>query len=292
MSCQLDNQLTTYHPLLSYSSEPFPFFDLPLLVQSKILKQYVSVFTKIHTLDQIPQFSELLHYRSSWLNTSNEFAELIQILRLIQEGIYVPIEDKFPNHGYYVSKGTTTITFTLISFTNFLTSPSDHKLWETNVSTPVVNLIKFLEYFLNQYCMVTNNPLLTYKYESLSCLYVNSFDSRYTEIRKHGFFRSTMRCEIIKKSDISRAIWIETIYHPIYFDLSDIDTNIRLGNTESLKEDAVTRRLCKIDISLGGKKDIAVHVSTSNTTICQLLNNKDLLNTLSEKIVIDLLEKT
>lgn len=97
MASHKDNQTDLF--------EPFPFFDLPKVVQWKFLRQYVPVLTEIHTLAQLPEFSDLLHTRSSWFNVSDEFAQLIPILYSLREGLYVTSKD-LPDHSYYVPRET------------------------------------------------------------------------------------------------------------------------------------------------------------------------------------------
>ena len=65
----------------------FPFFDLPILVQCKILKNYVSSVDKIHSLALIPQFSDLLEAKSSWI-LSKERLEFLKWIRLFKPGFY------------------------------------------------------------------------------------------------------------------------------------------------------------------------------------------------------------
>ena len=65
----------------------FPFFNLPILVQCKILRDYVSSVDKIHLLALIPQFSDLLEMKSSWI-LSEERLEFFKWIRLFKPGFY------------------------------------------------------------------------------------------------------------------------------------------------------------------------------------------------------------
>lgn len=150
------------------------FFKLPKVVQWKIL-EYIPVLTKIYTLSQIPKFSKLLEYRSSWLNTSKEFAELIPILHSLQEGLYV-ISHDFPSHGYYVWRETTgnKITFTLF-FLNCNTSvdfPRNMKNY--SISVDVSNFCDFLKYFLKHYSLLEKKSILVYPVNKFEQILINS----------------------------------------------------------------------------------------------------------------------
>ena len=66
---------------------PFPFFNLPILVQCKILRNYVSSVDKIHSLALIPQFSDLLEMKSSWVMSEKKL-EFLKWIRLFKPGFY------------------------------------------------------------------------------------------------------------------------------------------------------------------------------------------------------------
>lgn len=322
MSCQPYDPLT-YLPLLFWIPEdkPFQFFDLPLLVQEKILRQYVPVFPKIHTLSLIPHFSDLLHCRSSWLNVSDEFAQLIPILRLIQEGMYVLEVDDLPNHGYYVSKGTSgnTITFTLFCINKTILRPNAHKLWEMNFSTPVANLINFLNFFSNHYYLANKKSILAYQTRTNNFIYVNSsgtvvwWPNGSKKLINSNKFCPLSRCGIVFRLKDDNEAELFTIpelrpfepWRPFVNSLkamslesSILKNDYTYGTIEHLVSNSwkagpipITRKLCTIEISLEGKRDIGVHVSTPNTSLCRQINNKDLLNTLTENIMKELFEK-
>lgn len=322
MSYQPHDPLT-YLPLLFWMPEdkPFQFFDLPVLVQEKILRQYVPVLTKIDTLSQIPHFSDLLRCRSSWLNVSDEFAQLIPILRLIQEGMYVLEADDLPKHGYYVSKGTSgnTITFTLFCINKKILRPNAHKLWETNVSTPVADLISFLIFFSNHYCLAAKKSILAYQTRTNNFIYVNSSgtvawwpdgskksinSNKLCQLGRCGIvlrLKDGNEAELFMIPELSPFEPWSPLVNPLKamsLESSILNNDYTYGTIEHLVPNSwkagpipITRKLCTIEISLGGKGDVGVRVSTPNTSLCRQINNKYLLNTLTENIMKELLEK-
>lgn len=90
----------------------FPFHQLPVLVQSKILRQYIPFFCKTFVLSRLPEFSELLTDRYSWLNLSEAIINLSRILQPLQTGIYWNLKQD-TNLGYYLSTDAEKISLTL-----------------------------------------------------------------------------------------------------------------------------------------------------------------------------------
>lgn len=61
-------------------TEPFPFFNLPLLVIEKIVKEYIPVKDKMETLMEIPEFRQLLTRKSLWYpSTICSYQQLCEI---------------------------------------------------------------------------------------------------------------------------------------------------------------------------------------------------------------------
>lgn len=301
---------------LSWTPEDkhFPFFHLPALVQEKILKQYVPVFTKINTLSQIPQFSKLLNCRSSWLNVSDEFAQLIPILRSLQEGVYVPNDD-LPHHGYYVSRGTSgnTITFTLFCINEKKKIYISDKIWDINVSSPTANLITFLNFFLKGYYPAANSSVSAYKCDK-SFIYVNPsatvamwINGKKRKI-KYGkcclvdvfdqpWFKPNgivLRLNDDKNADLIVGKYVYTLNYMslkssiLYDDIDDYISNDLVPNKWKTGPIPINRKICTIEISLEGKKDIAIQVSTPNPYLCATVHNKKMLNMLTENIMEEL----
>lgn len=295
----------------------FRFFDLPSLVQENILRQYVPVLTKIHTLGQIPQFSKLLDCRLSWMNVSDEFAQLIPILRSLQKGLYVR-DDDLPDHGYYVSRETSgnTFTFTLCCISQRMKAHYSHRIWKINVSIPTSNLVTFLKFFSKYYCPATQKSILAYRFNN-SFIYVNrpasvamGFDGEKKKIKnnkcilvdvfEHPWFKPNgvvLKLEEDTDADliIGRAIYTldsRSLESSILSD--DYDDGYFIPDDWKAGSIPIARKVCKIEISLEGKSEIAVHVSTTNPDIGWQFNNGDSLNMLSEKIIQELwhLKKT
>lgn len=309
-----------YHTLPFWTPEdkPFPFLDLPALVQVKILRQYVPVFTKIYTLSQIPQFSKLLNCRSSWLNVSSEFAQLVPILRSLQEGVYVP-DDDLPYHGYYVSRGTSdnTITFTLFCLNEKIKLYFSDKIWDINVSTAIANLITFLNFFSKHYYPAAESSISAYQCDD-GFIYVNPsttvamwIDGKKRKIKHNkcclvDVFEQpwlkpngiVLRLEEDKYADLIVGKYVYTLQcislksSILNNDNDDLKRNDLVPNKWKAGPIPINRKVCTIEISLGGEKDIAVQISTPNPFLCEKVNNKKLLNTLTEKIMEKLSQLT
>lgn len=153
----------------------FPFFDLPEVVQWKILREYVPVLTKTHTLGQVSQFSDLLRTRSAWVNVSAEYSELVSVLGKLQEGLYVKSEE-FPKFGYYVSMepSKNTVEFTRYYDDDRYFFPYSKKQQKFSASTTVSNLRDFIEKFLKRYRPVEENPIMVYRFpETNQTIFIN-----------------------------------------------------------------------------------------------------------------------
>lgn len=153
--------------------DSFPFLKLPMLVQSKILRQYVPFFCKTFVLSRISEFTELLDDRHSWLNSSKSFIQISQILRSLETGLYWNFEQF--NTGYYVSINEDNINFTLCTlsdeslgdFLNFAYFPF---LRENNCIS-AKTFQNFLSLFISKY--YTTNRVRAYKTNKGKDFYIN-----------------------------------------------------------------------------------------------------------------------
>ena len=89
----------------------FPFFNLPILLQWKILRQYVSLTEKIHVLSTIPEFSNLLESQESWPSLSKEKLEFLEWMRLLKPGLY--FDPEIPDYKIQISFNEINLTLSI-----------------------------------------------------------------------------------------------------------------------------------------------------------------------------------
>lgn len=148
----------------------FSFHNLPLLVQWKILRQYIPILCKAFVLHKIPEFSKLLSYEQSWMKPS----EIFSILCSLKNGLYINLEN-FSRKAYYVSLDQRKITFTLCCLDK---SVIDYKVCAISSECPInpftsKSMIpitlpifkKFLVTFLNNYTFSVNNVVKVYEFQ-------------------------------------------------------------------------------------------------------------------------------
>lgn len=161
------------------ASNPFPFHNLPVLVQCKILRQYVPFLCKTFVLSHLPEFSELLDYRYSWLYLSETFINLSRILRSLDTGIYWNLEQD-ASTGYYVSVDAEKITFTLCGinedslydFVYYVFYP----FYRERMCISVQTWQNFLTIFLNKYS--PTNRVCVYETNKGDYFYINYFNKK------------------------------------------------------------------------------------------------------------------
>lgn len=300
-----------YLPVLFWTPEdkPFPFFDLPVWIQEKILRQYVPVLTKMYTLGQIPRFSKLLQSRFSWL--SEEFVQWIPIFRSIQDGIYV-LDNDLPDHGFYVS--TSPLTFTLFCIGDRMSTYTFRSLWRFSHLTPLFNLITFLNMFLERYCTVAQKTVLAYPFYK-DFIYVNpsasvamwtSYEKKIkklnhnecilmslSEVPWNRPYGTVFKMEEDKSANLIDGKTIKTLQSTslessILNNDWDVYNQSRQYCPDSWKGGLIplSRKVCKLEIVL--KEHIVVHVSTADPSQCLEFINENclnMLNALSENIM-------
>lgn len=296
--------------------EPFPFLRLPELVQSKILKQYVPVLSKIHALDQIPEFSDMLRDRSSWMNVSEEFTRLIPVLRSLREGLYVVSTD-LPEHGYYVSRDNSEdkIAFTLCCIGEKIDDTCPMEMRRFEVSTSVSNLREFIEFFLEHYCPVEEKQVSAYRFHKCYDFFINP--ARNAVLWHDGFVYPILygTCSIGSPWNVFSSFFLADIHVRLQngnktITVHDGCDEIHKLRSKSLKSLLLTddrlhtesekylssenwkggdplplsRKAGRFEISLAGKEKISVNASTPEAVSCWRFNNKKLMDKLSPSI--------
>lgn len=280
--------------------KPFPFFDLPAVVKWKILREYLPVLTKTHTLGQVPLFSRLLGDRSSWTNTSDDYAQVVASLGALREGLYLVSEEDFPKHGYYVSMGTSTVTFTLCYFNDRYFAKYPEKLQKLSILTAASNLRDFLKCFLKRYRPIGQNPILVYRFNNTGIFFINPdsnvvmwTDNETYAIKqnkceiKQSHFGNTVRLLLKDKNKVFLRYYDRKYkLEPRSLESHLLYDDINFDRHKWWEEDSLSlgRKSCQFEISLEGKKEISVHVSTSNRRLCRYFNNYELFNILSKSI--------
>lgn len=157
----------------------FPFHNLPILVQCKILRQYVPFLCKTFVLSRVPEFTELLDCRYSWLYLSETFINLSRSLRSLDTGIYWNLEQD-ASTGYYLSIDSEKITFTLCGikeeslydFVHYVFYP----FYKERMCISVQTFQNFLTIFLNKYS--TTNRVCVYETNKGDYFYINYFNKK------------------------------------------------------------------------------------------------------------------
>lgn len=199
----------------------FPFHHLPVLVQYKILRQYVPFLCKTFVLSRLSEFTELLECQSSWLNLSE--TTLFHILRSLEPTLYWNLENGAET-GYYVSINSENITFTLCSiyeralcnfvYTYIYKLPCDNGIMCISLQT----MQKFLAAFFNKFSIT--NRIQIYKISPGHYFYINYYTKRvhwdrriYTLQNKKCIVKKSLTetfIIILKHNDI-----IQLIHHTI-----------------------------------------------------------------------------
>ena len=109
------------------------FFQLPLLVQSKILRENVSIFEKAFALSNISEFDDLLQSQHSY--SSKVFCDFYNLLKSFKPGFYCCIGESWWPHGCFVSINNNTISFELCWL-----SQSDFNLVHDDTSNTIITL--------------------------------------------------------------------------------------------------------------------------------------------------------
>ena len=146
------------------------FFKLPLLVQSKILREYVPVFQKVFTLSLIPEFEDLLRSKHFWLNSSKELFNFYDLLRSFKPGLYICFEEAWLEQGCIVSITDTTILFEFCCFHKCKSNPLKpdfdkfSNVWVCHFKESLLKTTAFLTTFLKYYIYFDEKNLNIYKF--------------------------------------------------------------------------------------------------------------------------------
>lgn len=286
----------------------FPFHDLPLLVQLKILREYVPVLTKIYVLGKLPEFSDLLRCRSSWWDTSETFSRLVPLFRLLRRGFYVISKD-LPDHGYYVSiEWENTISLTLCGISRMVWHfPIDPGILRcSTASVPPSNLYEFLTLFLKHYILAP--PVLAYRYRGLRTFFVNrsanavmwddcetyTFDQNECVINpKYDYFgsiRFTLNDNDRVKLRFEKSVTknLQEKCKPISLESCILDD---FSFLKSVYEDdwdnpvPFRSRICEFRFKFEKKDRISVCLKFRNLHACWYYRNEDLFNAISKDII-------
>lgn len=156
----------------------FPFQNLPILVQCKILRQYIPFFCKTFVLSHLPEFSKLLNDRYSWLNLSETSINLSRILQHLSTGMYWNLEQGI---GYYVFIDSENISFTLYSLQKdslyHFVFAIFYPLYNEEMSISFQTMQDFLMLFLNKY-FTFKRQVYIYKLNQGDYVYINYLNKK------------------------------------------------------------------------------------------------------------------
>lgn len=173
MTSDENNDLESSISRYSINMASFPFHNLPVFVQWKILKQYIPILCKAFVLQDIPEFSNLLQYPQSWTKPSKIFFDFFSLLCSLKKGMYINL-DNFSKKAYYVSMDQREVTFTLCCLDQTL---FDYKVCAISSECPInpfksplrfpMDLFlfqKFLKIFLDNYTLSVDNEIKVYEF--------------------------------------------------------------------------------------------------------------------------------
>lgn len=147
------------------------FSNLPVLVQSKILRQYVPVLYKASTLSEIPQFSWALDNCQSWLNPSETFFEFFESVLSLKPGLYLCDEERW-SHAFQVSIDQQKIKFAICCLDiNLYDTMSHAKEAPREVSVSLKQAAEFFNAFSKKY--VHEKKISLYKLKHHGYFFVN-----------------------------------------------------------------------------------------------------------------------
>lgn len=295
---------------LEQEEKSFPFFNLPEVVQWKILRNYVPVLTKTHTLGQVSKFSDLLRTRSAWVNISDEYSELVSVLGKLQDGLYVN-SDKFPKYGYYVSiqpsKNTVEITRYYDDDRYFF--PHCKKQQKFSASTSVSNLRDFIKKFLKRFRPLEKNSILVYRFPETNETFfidLNSniamwTDQKYYEIKDNKCeFRNPIRSFVLSPDDSDGSfslqndnqMFLQYQFNEYKLKPKTLESHLLYNDTDfnrkmqkNSKEKVLTysnKKCCRFKISLKNEKEIFVRLWTFFPLRCIVYNDCILFDIFSE----------
>lgn len=284
---------------------PFPFHDLPLVVQWKILREYVPPLVKIYVLGDLPEFADLVSCRSSWWDTSEVFSRLVPLFRSLRQGLYVIAKD-LPDHGYYVSiEWENTLSLTLCCISRSVWQfPIDPGILRYITVSPSNNLYAFLTLFLKHYTFVEHKPpILAYRYRGSRTFFVNRPANTVMWDDGETYILTENKCVIKPKYDYFRLV---------RFTLKD-DDRVKLkfcGMRETCKPMSLKScilndfnylksvyqddwdnqvpfrsRVCEFRFKFEEKDRISVCVKFRNPHACWFYTNEDLFNAINKDIV-------
>lgn len=293
MTTQQDDSLE-YLPTLFFIPEhdPFPFFDLPQVVQWKILSQYVPLFDKTQILGQIPEFSDLLLCRSSWLDVSDSFAGLVSALRSLREGLYV-IHRDLPDHGYHVEMDSekSILIFTLCCFIDRMYVFTPIQVHRFDISAPVTNLCDFLTFFLKNYIPADQKQILAYRFHKIYSIFINTcanvamwIDGRIIEMKNNKAVTGDSGLHFNLKYDNTLELDIRGCKDTLVPE--SLESHILMDH-HYWEEGVVPldRKVCRFQFSFEEKETISLSVETINRFYCRKFRNEDLFDLLSKSIM-------
>lgn len=306
MSCEKKDLESSIVPH-SINMASFPFQNLPVLVQWKILKQYIPLLCKAFVLQDMPEFSNLLQDYQSWTKPSKTFFNFFSRLCSLKKGLYINL-DNFSKKAYYVSMDQKKITFTLcrLDYTLFDykegTLSSDYPLYPFKpprlLSIHLSKFQRFLKIFLNNYdALPIDNAIKVYKFRRHFFINyltnkVHWFNGKIYDIVNRMCFINICKLkiyQIILKdnymiklrifelvdifSDENDVIWKDEILRPISLE------KFPLSDKEQLD---LFRPICKINFHFKTNDCVKLTVQTDNLKMCFDYLDETLLDCLPE----------
>lgn len=283
----------------------FPFHYLPVLVQWKILKQYIPILCKAFVLQEMPEFSKLLEYHQSWTKPSKIFFEFFSILCSLKKGIYLNLEN-VSKKAYYISMDQRKITFTLcgldlnlIKYKMFTVTPdSPRNPFTSKLNIPITLSIleKFLTTFLKNYTLSIDNVVKFYEFRG--DLFINYSMNKVCWNNGNFYDIIDGSCVVKLNKFIGYQIILKDNYlievrhnplNPFSFDIGDFSTceteiltpiSLETYLLSKGKQVYTTRIICDIHFQFMADDHVMLNVKADNPWLCLKYLDANLLDCL------------
>lgn len=307
MNCEKKDLESSISPH-SINEANFPFQNLPVLVQWKILRQYIPILCKAFVLQDMPEFSNLLKDYQSWTKPSKKFFNFFSLLCSLKKGLYIN-SDIFSKKAYYVSMDQKNITFTLcrLDYTLFdyeeCAISSKYPLnpfkrsWSFSIN--LSRFQRFLKIFLNNYDVLSiDNAIKVYKFRRHFFINyltnkVHWFNGKVYDIVNRMCFINICKLKVyqiilkdnymiilrifelvdIYSDENDDVIWKDEILEPIFTEKSLLSKKQQINSF---------RPICKIKFHFKRNNRVKLTVKTDNLKMCLDYLDETLLDCLSE----------
>ena len=265
-------------------TEKISFFNLPLLVQGKIIREHVPFFQKVSTLSTMPEFFDMLNSKHTWLNPSVSFLKFYNLVRKLKSGFYLH-KGYWWLHGFFVSINNDNVSFKLCGINETLTNNSlSSQNQMLNVRPSLLETIEFLTNFLNNYHFL--DMFSVYCIYGNRYFFVNHFTNTvhwvngmvYT-LKENACFISDY-CKHHLKLVVSNMVYLtcKNVQETHYCPCEEIKFNLKPLSLESFFKNF--ENLYPFEFELGVIKDdnVLINIKKMEKNLCYLYLRAEIFN--------------